>query len=234
MRHTKIIATVGPACSSDEMLDALIAAGTDIFRLNFSHGTQDTQGATFTRVRAAAERARREVAVLQDLGGPKIRTGPLEGHKPIGVARGDRLTIATGDFPGEPGRLSTTFAGLAQSVRPGDRLLLADGLVELRVDDTDGTVIETTVIEGGEIGEHKGINAPGVALSTSAITMKDVTDLQFGLELGVDMVALSFVQSAADLRRARQLMADADAGSGTPGALMPLCSPIWPPSTTTV
>jgi pyruvate kinase len=209
MRHTKIIATVGPACRSDEMLDALIAAGTDIFRLNFSHGTQDTQGATFKRVRAAAQRARREVAILQDLGGPKIRTGPLEGGKPIVAARGDRLIIATGDFRGEPGRLSTTFAGLAQSVRPGDRLLLADGSVELRVESSDGREIQTVVVEGGPIGEHKGINAPGVPLPASAITPKDADDLRFGLSLGVDLVAISFVQTAADLRHARQLMAEA-------------------------
>jgi pyruvate kinase len=191
------------------MLDALIAAGTDIFRLNFSHGTQDTQGDTYTRVRAAAQRARREVAILQDLGGPKIRTGRLTAGKPIAVERGDHLTIATGDFPGEPGRLSTTFAGLAHSVRPGDRLLLADGLVELRVASTDGRQIETVVVEGGEIGEHKGINAPGVPLPASAITAKDAADLRFGLSLGVDMIAISFVQTAADLRQARQLIAEA-------------------------
>ncbi|HMF94273.1 MAG TPA: pyruvate kinase, partial [Vicinamibacterales bacterium] len=208
-RHTKIIATVGPASSSAEMLDALIAAGTDIFRLNFSHGTQQTQGETFARVRAAASRARREVAILQDLSGPKIRTGRNVGGKPIPVKAGDRLTIATGDFLGVPGRLSTTFAGLAHSVRPGDRLLLADGYIELRVDSTDGTAIETTVIEGGEIGEHKGINAPGVPLPASAITAKDADDLRFGLSLGVDMIAVSFVQTAADLRQARQLTAEA-------------------------
>src|SRR5262249_18458369 len=136
MRHTKIIATVGPACSSDDMLDALIGAGTDIFRLNFSHGTQKSQGQTFARIRAAAQRARREVAILQDLAGPKIRTGTLRGGGRIEVKPGERLVIATGDFAGEPGRVSTTFAGLAQSVRPGDRLLLADGLIELRVDHT--------------------------------------------------------------------------------------------------
>ena len=208
-RHTKIIATVGPASSSAEMLDALIAAGTDIFRLNFSHGTQQTQGETFARVRAAASRARREVAILQDLSGPKIRTGRNVGGKPIPVKAGDRLTIATGDFLGVPGRLSTTFAGLAHSVRPGDRLLLADGYIELRVDSTDGTAIETTVTEGGEIGEHKGINAPGVPLPASAITAKDADDLRFGLSLGVDMIAVSFVQTAADLRQARQLTAEA-------------------------
>ena len=213
MRHTKIIATVGPASNTDAAIDALIAAGTDIFRLNFSHGTHDWHRAAYARVRAAGERARREVAILQDLGGPKIRTGKLEGGRPLRLVPGDRLTIATGDdnFIGGVGRISTTFAGLAPSVRPGDRMLLADGLVELRVDETDGQEIQTTVVEGGEVGEHKGINAPGVRLPTSAITPKDVYDLTFGLSLGVDMVALSFVQTAADVREARRLMAEAGA-----------------------
>ena len=211
MRHTKIIATVGPASDSDEMLDALIAAGTDIFRLNFSHGTHESQAATFARIREAARRARREVGVLQDLGGPKIRTGPLEGGHPIQVKPGEPLVIETGEFAGHPGHLSTAFAGLARAVRPGDRLLLADGSIELRVETADGTRIETTVVEGGEIGEHKGINAPGVPLPASAITPKDIADLQFGLTLGVDMVALSFVQTAADIRQARQLTAEAHA-----------------------
>ena len=211
MRHTKIIATVGPACEPEGMLDALIAAGTDIFRLNFSHGTQESQGAAFARVRAASARAHCEVAILQDLSGPKIRTGTLEGGQPLLLKPGETLRIGTGDLPGGPGRLSTTFAGLAKSVRPGDRLLLADGLVELRVDGTDGTTIETTVIDGGEIGEHKGINAPGVPLPASAITPKDVEDLAFGISLGVDMVAVSFVQSAADLHQARELMVAANA-----------------------
>jgi pyruvate kinase len=212
MRHTKIIATVGPASDSEPILDALIAAGTDIVRLNFSHGTHETQAATFARVRAASRRAGREVAILQDLGGPKIRTGRLEGGRPIQLNPGDRVTIATGDLAGGPGRLYTTFAGLAPSVRPGDRLLLADGRVELRVDSTNGTEIQATVVEGGEIGEHKGINAPGVPMPTSAITPKDIEDLTFGLTLGVDMVALSFVQTAADLQQARGLMAAANAG----------------------
>jgi len=209
MRHTKIIATVGPACQSEDGLDALIAAGTDIFRLNFSHGTHQSQALAFERIREAASRARREVAILQDLSGPKIRTGQLANHVPIHVSPGQRLTIATGTFVGGPDRVSTTFEGLAKSVTPGSRLLLADGLIELRVESTDGTEIVTTVVDGGEIGEHKGINAPGVELAASAITPKDADDLAFGLSLGVDMVALSFVQSAADLRQARQLLADA-------------------------
>jgi pyruvate kinase len=215
MRHTKIIATIGPASSSDEMLDALIAAGTDIFRLNFSHGTQQSQGETFARIRAAAARARREAAILQDLGGPKIRTGRnVDGH-PILVKPGDRLIVTTGDGLGEPGRIYTTFAGLAPSVRPGDRLLVGDGVIELRVESTNGHEIATTVVEGGQIGEHKGINAPGVPLPASCITPKDVDDLKFGLSLGVDMVAVSFVQTAADLRHARVLMAEAG-GGGVP------------------
>lgn len=211
MRRTKIIATVGPASDSDAVLDALIAAGTDIVRLNFSHGTAESQSATFRRVRAAALRARREVAILQDLGGPKIRTGPLEGGRPLVVKSGDRLRIGTGRFAGGPGRISTPFEGLARSVHPGDHLLLADGLVELRVDAADAAEIQTTVVEGGEIGEHKGINAPGVALPASAMTVKDVEDLRVGLDLGVDMVALSFVQSPGDIQRARRLMAESDA-----------------------
>jgi pyruvate kinase len=212
MRHTKIIATIGPASDSAATLDALIAAGTDIFRLNFSHGTHETHKATFERIREASRRAYCDVAILQDLGGPKIRTGRLEGGKAITLAPGDAVTIATGDALGGPGRLYTTFDGLAKSVRTSDRLLLADGRVELRVESTTGTEIHATVVEGGEIGEHKGINAPGVPLPTSAITPKDIDDLKFGLSLGVDMVALSFVQTADDVQKARQVMIEADAG----------------------
>ena len=212
MRHTKIIATVGPASDSEATLDALIAAGADIFRLNFSHGTHESHAATFARVRAASKRTGCEVAILQDLGGPKIRTGRLAGKRPIMLAPGDAVSIVTGDGEGGPGRLYTTFEGLARSVRAGDRLLLADGRVELRVESSDGTEIKATVVEGGEIGEHKGINAPGVPLPASAVTPKDVEDLKFGLSLGVDMVALSFVQTAADLQHARGIMTEAGCG----------------------
>ncbi len=214
MRHTKIIATVGPASDSDTVLDALILSGTDIFRLNFSHGTHESQAATYARIRAAATRANRDVAILQDLGGPKIRTGTLEGGRPINLERGALLRIATGDFVGGPGRVSTTFAGLARGVRAGDRLLLNDGSIELRVESSDGTEIVTTVMEGGRLGQHKGINAPGIPLPASAVTHKDAEDLRFGLSLGVDMVALSFVQNAMDVRQARQIITDA--GSHVP------------------
>lgn len=209
VRHTKIIATLGPASDSDAALDDLIAAGVDIFRLNFSHGTHETHAATLERVRAAADRAGRVVAVLQDLSGPKIRTGRLAGGQPLVLRPGDELRIATGDVEGGPGRISTRYAELARSVRPGDGLLLDDGRIGLRVANVQGGEIVTTVVDGGVLGEHKGINAPGVTLPASAMTAKDAADATFGLELGVDMMALSFVQTAADLRRARDIISAA-------------------------
>ncbi|MDR1990066.1 MAG: pyruvate kinase [Acidobacteriaceae bacterium] len=211
MRQTKIIATVGPASDSDETLDALLAAGADVFRLNFSHGTHETHAATYQRIRQASARAKREVAVLQDLGGPKIRTGRLEGGRPITLTRGETLRIATGDIAGNVERISTTFAGLAKNAHPGDRLLLSDGTIELLVESSDGAEIVTKVVEGGVLGQHKGINAPGIELPESALTPKDIEDLRFGLALGMDLVALSFVQCAADLQAARAVIAEAGA-----------------------
>src|SRR4029077_9684081 len=146
MRRTKIIATVGPACDNDRAIDALMSAGVDIFRLNYSHGSHDSQALTFHRIRSAAARAGRQAAILQDLGGPKIRTGTLEGGTPIQLKAGGPLRIATGTAPGRPGRISTAFEALARAVKPGDRLLLADGFIELRVKSTDGVEIQTTVV----------------------------------------------------------------------------------------
>jgi pyruvate kinase len=211
-RLTKIIATIGPACAAEGAVDALIAAGTDVFRLNFSHGTHEEHGAVITRIRDAAARSGRHVAILQDLSGPKIRTGRLVEGKAIDLAPGGTLEIATGDFVGGPGRVSTTFAGLTKSVRPGDRLLLDDGRIELRVESSDGITATTTVIAGGPLGEKKGINLPGVALPASALTPKDIADLRFGLSRGVDIVALSFVQTAEDLRMARAIVAESGDG----------------------
>lgn len=208
MRQTKIIATIGPASDSDAMLDDLIAAGADICRLNFSHGTHESHGATFKRIRQAAARAKKEVAILQDLGGPKIRTGALEGGRPVLLTRGEPLTIGIGDFAGTAGRISTTYAALARSARPGDHLLLSDGTIELVVDGVHGDEILTKVLEGGTLGQHKGINAPGVELPELALTPKDAADLKFGLSIGVDLVALSFVQSADDIHAARAIMTE--------------------------
>jgi pyruvate kinase len=205
MRHTKIVATLGPATKDDATLDALLRAGADVVRLNFSHGTHESHRLTYARARAAAERVGRQVAIMQDLSGPKIRTGRLEGGQPIQLHEGDALVVATGDFTGGPGRVSTTYAELARTVNAGDRLLLDDGRIELRVDGSDGVEIRTRVVHGGWLAEHKGINAPQVALPTGALTDKDEEDLKFGLSLGVDLVALSFVQSAGDLTSARAL-----------------------------
>lgn len=204
MRHTKIVATLGPA-SKDPA--PLIAAGVDVFRLNFSHGTQSDHAGRFHAVREAAAAANRHVAILQDLSGPKIRTGRLEGGKAIPLSKGAPLVIAIGDGIGGPGRVFTTYAELAHKVKKGDRLLLDDGKVELEVESSAGGEITTRVIDGSELGEHKGINAPHVPLR-SDMTEKDERDLRFGLALGVDWIALSFVQSAEDIRRARAVMVD--------------------------
>jgi pyruvate kinase len=205
VRHTKIVATLGPASREPQVLDALIAAGVDIFRLNFSHGSQSDHAAMFHQVREAARRADRHVAILQDLSGPKIRTGRLAGGKAIPLKKGDPLIVAIGDEAGGPGRVFTTYAELALKVSKGDRLLLDDGKVELEVDSATPAEIRTHVIDGGELGQHKGINAPKVPLR-SDMTEKDQRDLLFGLALGVDMVALSFVQSADDLTRVRAML----------------------------
>jgi pyruvate kinase len=207
MRHTKIIATVGPASSDAAVLDELIAAGVDVMRLNFSHGTHADHAAAFDRIRAAAERADRHVAILQDLSGPKIRTGRLEGGTAIPLKKGEPLVITIGEDIGRPGRVSTTYGELALKVSKGDRLLLDDGKVELLVESASPEEIRTRVIDGGELGEHKGINAPSVPLR-SDITEKDQRDLKFGLALGVDLIALSFVQSAEDILRVRKIMTD--------------------------
>jgi pyruvate kinase len=208
MRHTKIIATLGPATSSEAAIAALIAAGVDVVRLNFSHGTHAEHAAHFHRVRAASAAAGRHVAIMQDLSGPKIRTGRLESGESILLSPGERLTIAIGDVVGTRDLVSTSYAPLAAAVRPGDRLLLDDGRIELEVESVKDGAIATRVVDGGELGEHKGINAPNVPLPAVGVTEKDAADFRFGMALGVDLAALSFVQSAGDLSRARQIAAE--------------------------
>ena len=211
MRHTKIIATLGPATSSAAAIRDLVAAGVDVFRLNFSHGSHEAHGTLVTRIRAEADAAGRSIAILQDLSGPKIRTGALEGGNVLTLAQGDELWIASGVFTGAAGRISTSYTGLAKSVEPGDTLLLDDGHIELRVEASDGVEIRTTVVDGGELGEHKGINAPGVELPDEALSEKDLADLRFGAAAGVDLLAVSFVRRASDLRQAREALRQAGA-----------------------
>ena len=209
MRHTKIIATVGPASDSSAVLEALLVAGVDVFRLNFSHGTRESHGAACAAIRAACRKTGRNAAVMQDLSGPKIRTGPVPDGKSLQLRAGDELRITPGDEVAQPGRISTPYGELIYSAQPGDRLLLDDGKIELRVVGSSAGELTTIVVAGGSLGGHKGINAPGVRLPASSVTTKDAADLRFGLELGVDFVALSFVQTVEDVLRARQVMADA-------------------------
>src|SRR5687768_12303557 len=204
VRRTKIVATLGPASDREAVIDELIAAGVDLFRLNFSHGTHESHGAAVRRIRAAAEQQGRSVAVLQDLAGPKIRTGTLAGGAPIDLHDGDTLQVVFGDEVGGPGRISTTFAGLATAVHRGDSLLLDDGKIELRVEGARAGGIETVVVNGGTLGEHKGINVPGVELPTGSLTPKDLDDLRFGVRIGVDFIGLSVVRGADDLKSARE------------------------------
>jgi pyruvate kinase len=208
VRHTKIIATIGPASSDAATIAALITSGVDVFRLNFSHGTRETHGSVIELIRAASRSLGREVAVLQDLSGPKIRTGELDGGRAILLTGGDALEIRIGASRGSQRVVSTTYAPLATAVKPGDRLLLDDGKIELAVETASPDSITTRVIDGGLLGEHKGINAPNVPLPPVGVTAKDEEDLRFGLAAGVDLVAVSFVQSPEDVSRARAISAE--------------------------
>ncbi|MFN8471092.1 MAG: pyruvate kinase [Anaerolineae bacterium] len=214
MRKTKIVATLGPASSSSDVIDRMIAAGLDVARLNFSHGTHEDHAATVARLRAAAQRAGRPLALLQDLQGPKIRTGSLEGGGPVALAQGQKFAISTTPRLGTAEEVSTTYAALPRDVKPGDRILLSDGLIELRVLSSDGDSVQTEVVSGGSLRQHQGINLPGVAVSAPALTDKDIDDLAFGLDQGVDYVALSFVRRASDLADIKARIAAA--GRNTP------------------
>src|SRR5579871_916718 len=205
-RRAKIICTIGPACNTEPTMRDLLRLGMDVARLNFSHGSHQDHAANIARLRRAAERERRTVCILQDLQGPKIRTGPLEDHEPVLLKTGSVVTITPQNVTGNAARISTTFPDLAREVAPGARILLSDGLIELRVKSVRGKDVLCQIVNGGLLGEHKGINLPGVALSIPALTDKDRKDLEFGLEHGVDAVALSFVRTAADVHTVKEII----------------------------
>lgn len=205
MRRTKIICTIGPASSSPAVLDKLIAAGMNVARLNFSHGTHDEKAAVIRDVRSAAGRANRPVAILQDLAGPKVRVGKVaEGT--VLLQPGQAFMLTSRPVPGDASAVGVTYPDLPRDVGAGDTVLLSDGALELRVEAVAGPDIRCRVIVGGPLSSHKGINLPGRSLRTPALTAKDIEDLEFGLRQGVDYVALSFVRRAADLDAARQTM----------------------------
>ena len=207
-RRAKIICTIGPACNSEAAMRDMMRLGMDVARLNFSHGTHEEHARNIGRLRAAAEKEDRTICILQDLQGPKIRTGRLANQQPIALTAGSTVIITPRDITGTATRISTTFPDLASEVAAGARILLRDGLIELRVRTIRGKDVVCDVLNGGTLGEHQGINLPGTALSIPALTEKDRKDLEFGLEHGVDAVALSFVRSAADVNMAREIVAD--------------------------
>ena len=205
MRRAKIVATLGPATSSYEQIRAIIDAGVDVARMNLSHGTYDVHEGVYQNVRKAANDSGRAVAVLVDLQGPKIRLGKFEGG-PYELAEGDIFKITTEDIVGNKEIVSTTFKGLPHDVKAGDFLLIDDGKVRVEVVETDGTVVTTRVIVAGPVSNNKGINLPGVAVNVPALSDKDEADLRWGLELGADLVALSFVRNASDIERVHEIM----------------------------
>ena len=210
MPNTKIVATLGPASDSATMVERLLRAGVSVFRLNMSHGTQVMHAASIRAIREVSIATKTPVAILQDLQGPKIRFGKFAGGGFV-AEKGARFCITTESMMGTSEMASCTYPDLAKDVKPGDRVLIADGSVELRVIDTDGVRAQCEVVTPGPISDSKGINLPGVKVSTPSLTKKDIADLRFGLEQGVDMIALSFVRKREDVLRLRIHLEDADA-----------------------
>ena len=203
---TKIVATIGPASDSPEMLERLIRAGVNVARLNFSHGAFDEHAARIGRIRAAQAAAGRRVAIMADLPGPKMRVGMIQ-PEPVELRPGEPFTLTTQEAQGTAARVSVSFARLPRVVKPGDRLFLNDGLIQLKVESVDGDNVRCRVVVGGELRSRKGLNMPGIDLGISAFTDHDRACLAFALEHGVDAVSQSFVENAADIRAVRDAAA---------------------------
>jgi pyruvate kinase len=206
-RRAKIVATLGPASSSEETFRQLVRAGLDVARLNFSHGSHEQKLELITMVRKVAREERKPICILADLQGPKIRTGILVDHKPVQLETGKLLTITPEQIEGTVDRVSTVFTTLAENLKLGDQVLLSDGLIELRVVELKGADVVCEIINGGTLGEKKGINLPGVSIKVPSLTEKDEIDLEFALKAGVDTVAVSFVQNADDVRYVKSRIA---------------------------
>jgi pyruvate kinase len=212
-RRAKIVATLGPASSTPEMFRALVRAGLDVARLNFSHGSHEQKAELIAMVRKVSKEEGKPICILADLQGPKIRTGVLVDHKPVMLEAGKLLTITPEQIEGTAERVSTVFTTLAENLGPGDRILLSDGLIELTVVEIKGADVVTKIVNGGYLGEKKGINLPGVNVKVPSLTPKDEEDLEFAIAQGCDTIAVSFVQNADDVRyvktRIAQLGSDA-------------------------
>jgi pyruvate kinase len=202
-RRAKIVATLGPASNSEPVFRDLVRAGVDVVRLNFSHGTHEEKLALIQMIRKVSREERKPLCILCDLQGPKIRTSKLKDHQPVMLKAGGRLTITPRDVPGTASLVGTTFKTLAENVEQGSRILLSDGLIELRVHEVVGADVVCEIINGGMLGENKGINLPGIPVRVPSLTEKDSEDLEFALKAGVDAVAVSFVRTAEDVRLVR-------------------------------
>ncbi len=213
MRRTKIVCTIGPSSSDPDVMLKLVEAGMNVARLNFSHGTHDMHRENYKKLREIAEKTGHNVAIMMDLQGPKIRTGTLADGEPLNLIVDEKICITTDDIEGTKDRISTSYVHLPDDVIEGDRILLVDGTLEFRVERVEKPDVYCRVVRGGILGEHKGINLPGVAVSAPSLGEKDKEDLKFGLELGVDYVALSFVRSASDIRETKKIIEDAGSGA---------------------
>jgi pyruvate kinase len=214
LKKAKILATIGPASRDPQVFEAMLAAGIDGVRINMSHGTQDEKAADIQRARAAAQKMDRPLAVLVDLSGPKIRTRALRNNKPVELKAGQVFTITTRAIEGDNTQVATNYDGMPNDVHAGARILLDDGAIELRVESTTATDVVTQVINGGMLGERKGINLPGVTLPIPSLTEKDRDDLKWAAQQKVDYFALSFVRSGKDCDEAKELIKQA--GSSAP------------------
>ena len=204
-RRTKIVATLGPSSDDPETISRLIDAGADVFRLNMSHGSQDGHRVVYDSVRAHKPSGRRPTAVLVDLSGPKIRVGKFPDGS-ILLEQDQEITVTTRDVPGADGLIPSQYEALAADVDAGDRILLDDGNLEIEVQSVHGTEVRCRVLAGGRLKDHKGMNLPGVSLSTPSLTEKDRDDARFALELGADFLAMSFVRRPEDIEELRELI----------------------------
>lgn len=202
-RRAKIVATLGPASNTEPVFRELVRAGVDVVRLNFSHGTHEEKLGLIQMIRKVSREEHKPLCILGDLQGPKIRTSKLKDRQPVLLKAGQRITITPRDVPGTASLVGTTFKTLAENVEQGSRILLSDGLIELRVHEVDGADVVCEIINGGMLGENKGINLPGIPVRVPSLTQKDDEDLEFALKNGVDAIAVSFVRTAEDIRLVR-------------------------------
>ncbi len=208
MRKTKIVCTLGPNENDYEVLLKL-AKNMDVARFNFSHGDHNEHLQRLALLKKARQESGRPIAALLDTKGPEIRTGVLEDHKKVALAEGMHITLTTEECVGNAERVYINYAGLNEDVQPGNTILIDDGLIGLTVDEVNGTEIRCTVVNGGELGERKGVNVPNVPIRLPSLTDKDIEDIKFGIEVGYDFVAASFIRNADAIREIRQIIEDA-------------------------